>query len=366
VGINGTVVVLLGRERMILKPSDLAAALVALLRAQRPTFIWSPPGIGKSRITAQVARAYAGVEEDDVDPTLYLRDVRLPTMDPVDVRGLPIIRDGGTFWTRPGFWPTDDDVDAGRALPKGVVFWDEASAAQPGVQVACYQMVLDRVSPSGDRLAKGWAQVAAGNRIADGAAAVRMSSALMNRFTHLELMPDLDDFIRWASKAGIHPMVQAFLRWKPALLHSHSANDRAYPTPRSWEFVSDIIHAGGVTGGIQHAIVAGTVGEGTGAEFTAFMRLYESLPDLDDVLKHPKTATIPGDKDPSMRYAVAYAVASRITKATIKNALIYLDRLPEEYAMLGVKSAHDRDRTIAETREFCEWATAHKHFLSYI
>ena len=47
--------------------------------------------------------------------------------------------------------------------------------------------------------ARGWAVLAAGNRETDRAVTARMPSALANRFVHIEVEADLDDWRRWAS-----------------------------------------------------------------------------------------------------------------------------------------------------------------------
>ncbi|MGH2364228.1 MAG: hypothetical protein ACRDHX_06205 [Chloroflexota bacterium] len=65
-----------------------------------------------------------------------------------------------------------------------------------------------------------------------------MPPALANRFTRLNVQPDLDDWCKWAVKAGIEPVVIAFLRFRPALLHQFNREARAFPTPRSWQFTS--------------------------------------------------------------------------------------------------------------------------------
>jgi hypothetical protein len=71
----------------------------------------------------------------------------------------------------------------------------------PLVQVACYQLVLDRAVGE-YRLPDGWTVFAAGNREGDRAVASRMSSAPANRFVHLTFEPDLDDWSRWAMGPG--------------------------------------------------------------------------------------------------------------------------------------------------------------------
>lgn len=340
-----------------LKPSTVKAALRIALADLRPVLLIGPPGVGKSRIIQELAREYAGVD-GQVPTEMYLRDQRLSTMDPVDLRGLPRLTDDGrTEWSTPAYWPTDDDVKAGRACARGVVFYDEITAAPMSMQSGVYQNVLDRCSASGAHLAREWAMLAAGNDVKDGAAAQRTSSALNNRFLHLSMEPDLDDWCAWALESGrIPPVMVAFLRYRPNLLHQHSATQRAYPTPRSWEFAAGLIERG-ASKQVEHALICGAVGEGAATEFGAFLDLYRRLPSIDGIIMDPQTAPVPDD--PSTRYAVTFAVAHRATTGNWSQVIAYLERLPEEYNVLGVKYATGRDQKLTQTYEFTTWVVKH-------
>lgn len=326
------------------KPSQIMAALRAMVLALRPVFLWGPPGIGKSQIFAKVA----------VDLGRELRDVRATLLDPVDLRGLPVLDKATrmTSWFPPAFLPTEGE---------GILLLDELNAAAPSVQTACLQLILDR--RVGEYiLPEGWVAMAAGNRVTDGATGTRMSSALSNRFVHLEMAPDLDDWSAWAMAAGIDPVLIAFLRFRPNLLHEHSSKERAFPTPRSWEFVGEITKAGVGDRMIELALIEGAVGQGAATEFVAFLDLYRKLPSIDAIILNPSAGDAP--TDPATRYAVTFALASKATGQNWRNVLAYFDRLPEEYAVLGVKHATTRDPKLANTVEFTKWAVAHAHILS--
>ena len=103
-----------------MKPSDIVKALHLLLDIQQPVFLWGPPGVGKSQVVAEVARA-RGME---------LCDVRAVLLDPVDLRGLPRVTEKGLAqWCPPAFLPPEG------SLGRGVVFLDELNAATPLVLV---------------------------------------------------------------------------------------------------------------------------------------------------------------------------------------------------------------------------------------
>src|SRR5260370_33504121 len=70
-----------------------------------------------------------------------------------------------------------------------------------------------------------------------------MPRPLRNRFVHLDLEPDLDDWCQWAIRAHIRPEIIAFLRFKPELLCSGDVTSDAnpWPTPRSWGMASRVL-----------------------------------------------------------------------------------------------------------------------------
>jgi MoxR-like ATPase len=70
-------------------------ALGAYLAADIPAFLWGAPGIGKSDMVSSVAKGL----------NLPLIDLRATLLDPVDLRGLPMVADGAAAWARPDFLP---------------------------------------------------------------------------------------------------------------------------------------------------------------------------------------------------------------------------------------------------------------------
>lgn len=317
-------------------PSQIARALRSLIPIRQPVFLWGPPGVGKSQIVAQTAAALGRP----------LIDLRAVLLDPVDLRGLPHIGgDGRSHWRPPAFLPTSGE---------GVLFLDELNAAPPLVQAACYQLILDRALGE-YRLPDGWAVAAAGNRDGDRAVTHRMPSALANRFVHLDFEPDLDDWTDWAAEAGIRSEVIAFLRFRPALLHDFdpAVASRAFPTPRSWEFVSAML--GRVDDPeVELALLRGAVGDGAALEFAGFLRTWRELPDPDAVLAAPDEA--PAPTDPATAYAICEALGRKASPAVMPALARYASRLPAEFGVLLMRDAVRRDRAAAGTEAFAAWA----------
>jgi hypothetical protein len=294
--------------------------LAALLPTKRPVYLWGPPGVGKSSLV-HAAAAKLG---------LAVVDLRAVLLDPVDLRGLPRLDGDTARWCPPAFLPADG---------QGVLFLDELAQAPPLVQAACLQLTLDRTL--GDyRLPDGWAVAAAGNRPEDRAGGHRLIAPLLNRFVHLDLEACPDEWQEWALGAGVAPEVRAFLRYRPALLFQFDplVPARSFPTPRSWEFVGQVVARAPAE--LLLPLVAGCVGEGPAAEFVGFLRLARALPDLDDALRRPESAPVP--REPAVLYALAGALAERCRSAApplLANVVTYAGRLPDEFAVLAVRDA---------------------------
>ena len=328
-----------------LKPSQVSEALGVLVGIKQPIMIWGPPGVGKSAIVKQVAD----------DGNLELRDVRAILLDPVDLRGLPHINgDGRAHWAVPEFLPREG---------KGILFLDELTAAPQLTQAACYQLILDRKLGEYE-LPERWTIIAAGNRESDRGVVHRMPSPLTNRFVHLDFGVDLDDWTKWATKHGIATEVIAFLRFRDELLHDFDPkrSEKAFPTPRSWEFVSNIVGSGIVTNGIEYPLIAGAVGEGAAAEFMGFLKIARSIQSPDMILMNPEKGDIP--EEAATLYAISTALARKATENNMDRVVTYANRLPDEFSVLLVKDALDRDPAVANTRAYIEWVSEHHEVMS--
>ncbi len=326
-----------------MKPCEIFRALETLLAARKPVFLWGAPGVGKSQVVRQVA---AGHDLDIVD-------IRAVLLDPVDLRGVPRIDDSGfAVWSPPSFLPKQG---------KGVLFLDELNAAPPLVQAACYQLVLDRRIGEYE-LPDGWTVVAAGNRESDRAVTNRMPSALANRMVHLDFEPDIDDWLAWAEDNGLEPRLRAFLRFRPKLLHvfDPKSREKAFPSPRSWEYVSDIMAACSETA-LLFNLMRGTVGEAAAAECAGFLKIYENIPDADDVLADPGGAPIPND--PAVMYALCEAVARKASKDAMAGFAVLAARLPVEFGVLLMRDAAAVEPAVVETEAFKGWACANSDIL---
>lgn len=271
----------------------------ALAGALPPLMVWGAPGLGKSSILRDAA-AELGIG---------FIDVRLAQREPVDIRGLPVPGPDGVKWLVASEWPRDP-------ASRGVILFDEITAADRSLQVAAYEFILDRRLGELYRVPDGWYICAAGNRAEDRAVASTMSSALANRFLHVELQEDAESWIAWARTHDIHPSVTGFIRYRPELLFRQEGEnlERGWPSPRAWERVSRMVElfggegAGGVGGRLLGKAVHGLVGNRAGVEFLAFHKLNETFDDVLEMMTDPdRPVKVPEAAD--RRYALCAAAA---------------------------------------------------------
>ncbi|MEW6491457.1 MAG: MoxR family ATPase [Cyanobacteriota bacterium] len=251
------------------------------------TMIWGPPGIGKSSIVAQIARSHK----------IDFVDVRLSQLAPTDLRGLPVAEDGISKWYPPEFLPRDG---------KGILFLDELNMAPPAMQGVAQQLILDRRVGS-YTVPEGWHIWAAGNRKEDRATVFDMPAPLANRFLHLQVEPDFESFKAYALATKVHEQIIAFLSFRPTLLHKLDPQQPAWPSPRSWVMASHLHKA--------QLEIAPAVGVETESEFAAFVKVYQSLPDLMRIFMG-KADGLSFPSEPSVRYATTIGLAVRAGDAT--------------------------------------------------
>jgi len=254
-------------------------AITKCFNVKRPIFLWGPPGIGKSDVVAEIAR----------DMGALLIDLRLGQMDPTDIRGIPFYNKdiGKMDWAPPIDLP---DEETASQYPYVVLFMDEMNSAPPAVQSAAYQLVLNR-RVGKYRLPDNVVMVAAGNRESDKGVTYRMPTPLSNRFVHSEMKVDFPSWQEWAIKNQIHKDVVGFLTFAKQDLYDFDAksSSRAFATPRSWTFVSELLADEDLDVATTTDLIAGTVGEGLAVKFMAHRKIASKLPKPEDILSGKAT-----------------------------------------------------------------------------
>lgn len=249
-------------------------SLLAAFKVKRPVFLWGPPGIGKSELVEGITQELGGL----------MIDLRLGQMEPTDIRGIPFYNKDKKImeYAPPGDLP---DAETAAQYPIVVLFLDEMNSAPASVQSAAYQLILNR------RVGKyvlpdNVVMVAAGNRESDKGVTYRMPTPLANRFIHQEMKVDFASWQEWAVQNNIHKDVVGYLSFAKQDLYDFDAksSSRAFATPRSWSFVSQLLDDG-VDDDTTTNLIAGTVGEGLAVKFMAHRKIAGRMPNPMDILK---------------------------------------------------------------------------------
>lgn len=280
-------------------------------------------------------------------------------------------------WAAPVDLP---DAELASKYPIVVLFLDEMNSASPAVQAAGYQLILNRrvgkyVLPDNVVI------VAAGNRDSDKGVTYRMPMPLANRFLHLEMRADFTSWQTWAVNKGIHKDVVGYLSFAKQDLNEFDSksSSRAFATPRSWCFVSDLLTDDDDTDPDTILnLISGAVGDGLAIKFAAHRRFSGKMPNPIDILSGKvKDLAV---KEISAMYALTIAMCYEL-KDAIENRKIsskdfhvmadnffnyIMDNFETELVVLGAKIALKTYKLPIEPSQLKNFNQFHKKYGKYI
>lgn len=327
---------------------EVTSSLTAMVKARIPTFLWGPPGIGKSSIVKQIALAndYAFI------------DLRLSLMDPTDLKGIPFYDKEAhqALWAPPSFLPREG---------RGILFLDELNSAPPAVQASAYQLILDR-KVGEYSLPEGWAIIAAGNREGDRGVVYRMPSPLANRFVHLEMDVSVEDWRDWAYGAGMDERVIAYIGYKSDDLFSFdpTKNEKSFATPRSWEFVSSVLGSE-MDEKLLLETIGGAIGKDRAVRFLSFAKVMHKLPDIAAILSGGE-GEYPEDVEVlhALATGLVMAIREEFSKERMDNLLHYTLGLQSEFAVMIVQDLQRAGYTMEDQPAFDKWVAKFAYLLA--
>ena len=313
-----------------LPPSKLREAMIRCLFAGLTPLVTSSPAIGKSDITQSIAKEYR----------LKLIDFRVPQADVTDFNGLPFRNEQNRAEFLPfDIFPLEDDP-----IPEGydgwMIFLDELTSAPKHLQSPAYKLILDRMVGT-KKLHPRVVIAAAGNLASDKAIVHEMSTALQSRLVHLELALSHSEWMDWAVKNKIDSRILAFLQFKPDLLHKFNPdhNDKTFAAPRTWGFVSKLI-VGQPVDMADLPLIAGAISPGPAQEFISFVKVFDELPKLADIIASPTTIAVPFE--PSIKFALSTVLAEKMDSTNVGALCEFLERTPVECRVLCMRMLRQR------------------------
>lgn len=294
-------------------------------------FLQSSPAVGKSSLIKQIAK----------EKNLQIIDLRLTELESSDINGLPYFENGKST-----FLPFDTFPLTSTPLPKGKKGWilllDELPNALPSVQCASYKLILDRMVGQ-HKLHDKCYVVACGNLDTDNAMVNPMSTALISRFAHLYIKPDVTEWREWAIQQGFDSRITAFIGFRPELLYTFNAmTTEPYASPRTWEMVNKVITGEPVVANL--AFLASMIGTGTATEFISYLKIIDKIPNINTILKTPEKVKVPEE------LSIQWATITAITRhkdlvKNIQNALTFIEKHPAEMQLVFLRELYAIDRT---------------------
>ena len=320
-----------------LSPNKAKASILHALKIKRPIFLWGGPGIGKSDIIHQIGK----------DINAKVIDIRLSLWEPTDIKGIPYYnsKENNMTWASPSELPTQALAKKHKNM---ILFLDEMNSAAPSVQAAAYQLILNRRVGQYE-LPDNVLIVAAGNREADKGVVYRMPAPLANRFIHLEMKAEFEDWFEWSVANNVNKDVVGYLTFSKKDLYDFDPKSpsRSFATPRSWSFVSELL-SDDLDENTITDLVSGAVGEGLAVKFMAHRKVASQLPNPSEILEGKITEL--KSKEISAMYSLTVSLCYELKEANDKKDKKFnekvnkflrfmMDNFDTELVVMGIKMA---------------------------
>jgi hypothetical protein len=199
-----------------------------------PVWLWATQGVGKSDVIAQVAK----------EKNLEFIDIRAALLEAGDLTGVPFAYKNAEGITKAEFimlehLPQDPNW-------KGIIFFDELNRAHSSVLNAVFQLVLNRKILNHYTLPEGASIIAAGNPPGGDYQVTDVDPALIGRFCHINLNPQVKEWLEYAKDNNMPDELQGFIRKEEKMLYAelngYNINEIKY-SARSVAFVGKMLNS---------------------------------------------------------------------------------------------------------------------------
>lgn len=304
------------------------------------------PGVGKSEAVKQIGSRFG----------FKVIDLRLAQMSEVEIGGLiyPNESRTKTVWLTPEVLP-----DEKRDGKNTILLLDEITSCPYRVQVAAYQLILDRRIGQ-YTLPEGTFVIALGNREDDDGVYIQLAGPLADRFEIHYIEPSFEVWKNdYALKNNVHPYVVSYLNVKPSALHTQQPGEEnmIFATPRSWVRVSDILHCDSdVSNPVVRSKIIGNIGDAEGVQFIGYCEKHSEIIPAEDFISGRAEAPSSPDMLSLLTSGITAKAefienksAADLTDdelARLRQIISALFRLPvTEFTIIGVKDLLSKNRT---------------------
>ena len=264
-------------------------------------------------------------------------------------------------FTLPYWWTTSE----GKALDEypdgGIILVDEYDKLGMDEKKIVGEAALSKVLGN-HRFPPGWVVMFAGNRLSDRSGSTRDLDHMIMRRISLEVQDDVEATIAYYRTANVLPETITFAEENPQLLFEPQPEDqRPRCSPRTLHQVDihlrSLMSSFGTTkipvDPLTQEEIKGGIGGPACAQFVKTIQLGQQLLPYEEVIAKPTTAALPHRPD-AMRL-MAYKMASRVSDKDAKQALLYMERMPQEHQAMFVKMVAARNHYMMIQKDFALW-----------
>ena len=256
------------------------------------------------------------------------------------------------------FIPSEDKQSMTRLRPPhcpkdgyGIIFIDEMSQAPQSVQNVLGQLLLERRLGE-HKLGEGWQIVVASNRQKDRAGTTHMPTQIRDRLKPwLNVDNSLEDIVLHFSKKNVNSKIISWMKFTQGKWIQDNAFNRdanSNPTPRSIEVCGTILDMK-IKDHLKQNMLDGTIGVEASTDLIGFIKYYDRLPNIDEVIKDPMNSVMV--EHGQLAYIMTTELSKRSNKNTFGNIADYMLRMYREQSSaelvaLFVKECLARDGTL--------------------
>ena len=275
---------------------DLTLEFETWLPTGTAVIVYGDPGIGKTQAIEKYAHSIGAKLEVMVTSM----------MDRLDLGGMPIIVEENGFKATT-FAPHQLIQELSKESNpdgKGVVLYlNEFIDCPEHVKCIFYRLIEER-RIGGLTLRDNVYIIADGNLSGNGGSGKNLRWAEKGRFAHYAVVCPFEDWLRWAQSHGVNGFITSFLSQAGFRGHFNNFDPKkreraAWACPRSWFKLSRVLPSVLERKdelSISRAVYS-VIGEEAGAQFVAYLKNAEDLPNINEFINNPNTVEIPSRAD---------------------------------------------------------------------